>query len=116
MICIAAGSQARVCLGPGLSGKSKQAHDEVTQRAVLDDAWQKKIARAQAELTVRKYKEQELRKVAPKQARVIRRVGLHSSRPIYVLGTNRWATRTWTLSRLTLVLATSCRGRIDDAA
>ena len=50
----------------------RQAHEEVTQRAVLDDAWQKKIARAQAEISVRKYKEQELRKVAPKQPRVIR--------------------------------------------
>ena len=45
----------------------KQAHEEVTQRAVLDNAWQK-IARAQAELSVRKYKEQELRKAAPKSA------------------------------------------------
>ena len=50
----------------------RQAHAEVTQRAVLDDAWQKKIARAQAEISVRKYKEQELRKVAPEQPRVIR--------------------------------------------
>ena len=50
----------------------KQAHEEVTQRAVLDAEWQKKIARAQAEISVRKYKEQELRKAAPKQGRVIR--------------------------------------------
>ena len=50
----------------------KQAHEEVTQRAVLDAEWQKKIARAQAEISVRKYKEQELRKVAPAKGRVIR--------------------------------------------
>ena len=42
----------------------RQAHEEVTQRAVLDAEWQRKIARARAE--------QELRKVAPKQGRVIR--------------------------------------------
>ena len=35
------------------------AHEEVTQRAVLDEAWQKKIARAQAEISVRKYKEEQ---------------------------------------------------------
>ena len=42
-----------------LKQQSSKRTIEVTQRAVLDDAWQKKIARARAELSVRKYKEEQ---------------------------------------------------------
>jgi hypothetical protein len=57
----------------------RQAHAEVTQRVVLDDEWKAKIARAQAEISVRKWKEEQAAKAAPKPSRVVRKFDLSNS-------------------------------------
>ena len=93
----------------------RQAHEEVTQRAVLDDAWQKKIARAQAEISSVNIRNRNYGRQHPNRAGSSES-STSVNRPIYVLGTSRSVTRTSTLNRLTLVLATLCRGLIDDAA
>ena len=50
----------------------RQAHEEVTQRAVLNDAWRRKSAMAQVQRDIRKLKEEQAAKAAPKQGRVVR--------------------------------------------
>ena len=49
-----------------------QAFEHADRGAVLDDAWRRKIARAQVQRDIRKLKEEQAAKGAPKQGRVVR--------------------------------------------
>ena len=72
----------------------RQAHEEVTQRAVLDDAWHRRIATAKVYSDIRKLKEEaKLRKQHPNRVGSFELITSTISKT-FATGTDRWATRT----------------------